>query len=56
MEDRAFEKIGRSLGKGNSEEAIKLGFLEYKKKFRPDMSTDEAMTVAREIVSQWDWE
>lgn len=55
MRGEAYRKIGRGMGIEDPEQASVAGYHAVKEQFRPEMSTDEAMQIARGIIESWDW-
>jgi hypothetical protein len=49
-------KIGSEMGVEDPRTASEEGFDEYKRQFYPDMPTEKALDLARNIVTTWDWE
>jgi len=56
MRNEAYEKIGKEMGEKDPEKASILGYNELKKQFNLNMSTDDALQLARNIVANWDWD
>jgi hypothetical protein len=56
MRGEAYRKMGREIEKEDPEEASVAGYNILKKKFNSDMSTDDALKLARSIIAGWDWE
>ena len=52
--DKAFEEAGAALGVEDSEAAISAGSRALRDRFTPDMTTAEALQLARDITSTWD--
>lgn len=56
MRGEAYRKIGREKGQGDPEEASVAGYQALKEQFNQDMSTEDALQLARSIIAGWDWE
>lgn len=55
MRGEAFLKIGEEMGITDQEEASIAGYNFLRDRFNQDMSTYEALLLARSIVANWDW-
>lgn len=51
----AERKIGHDMGIADPFEAEIAGSIAIDRKFRPGMTTEAALDIARAIVSEWDW-
>jgi len=56
MCDEAYRRIGQQSGEKDLEKASVLGYQLMKAQFSLDMSTEEALQVARNIINSWNWE
>jgi len=56
MRDAAYLRIGKEQGIEDPEEAMTAGYCALKEQFYAEMSTEEALQLARNIVLSWDWE
>lgn len=55
MRGEAYRKIGQTMGEKDPEKASVLGHQVISEQFRPEMSTEEAIQLARNIIANWDW-
>jgi len=55
MRGEAYRKIGKEMGEDDPEEASVLGHQALREQFNSDMSTEEALQLARSIIANWNW-
>jgi len=55
LRGEAYKKIGNDIGIDDPKQANIVGYQALREQFSQDMTTDEALELAKNIVAQWDW-